>query len=64
MKWVELRGIHVNTDQMTAFFWRNGSLAIYHTDAKRVMMDDPDRHLYLKLCHQLGVRPAEEVADG
>lgn len=65
MKWVELFGTHINVNQIQTFYWKKGTLCIFFCSCDEpVLWDDLDRQLYIKLCHQLGVRPWEEVADG
>lgn len=65
MKWVLLNKTHVNTDHLDAFRWEDGDLLInYGMDSATYRFDDPDRRLYLMLCHRLGVIPFEEIADG
>lgn len=62
MKWVDIYGIHVNTDHLECFTWFDGELHIFfRADRQETRIKDPDRKLYVKLCHLLGVRPAEEV---
>lgn len=64
MKWVELLGVHINTDLIASFAWIYGELQVeFVADPKIVKIDDPDRKIYFKLCHQLGVRPHEEVRE-
>lgn len=64
MKWTLVEDMHINTNNIDAFKWKNGMLYIWFNaecDSESCDFDDPDRQLYLKLCRQLGVRPAEEV---
>lgn len=64
MKWVTLGNTHINTNQLTVFFWQDGDLVLYHADGKRVRLEDTDRELYLDLCRKQGVRPVmEDLAD-
>ena len=64
MKWVEIFGTHTNTDLIETFAWFDGELQLkFVADPKIVKLDDPDRKIYIKLCHQLGVRPCEEVQE-
>lgn len=65
MKWVEIDKVHINTDLLNNFSKGNGYLFLNFCGGKTVTISDRDGKLYLKLCHQLGVRPAEEVhGDG
>lgn len=62
MSWVLLGGRHINTEQVQAFYWHNGLLLLWFAgDEDFSKWSDPDRQLYAKLCHALGVRPYEEV---
>lgn len=61
MKWVEIGGSHINTGLVLSFRGECGYLFLVFVDGKSATIKDPDRKLYIKLCHQLGVRPAEEV---
>lgn len=61
MKWVLIESTHVNTDLIQSFYWQDGELIIWHAaSAFCDRLEDPEQKLYIKLCHQLGVRPAEE----
>lgn len=61
MKWVEVKGTHINTNRMQTFYWKDGKLVLWLTgDWFPLEWDDPDRELYRKLCRQQGLRPAEE----
>lgn len=67
MKWVCLGRAHINTDQIQVFYWDAVSRELviwYAGDREAVLSLDPDRELYTKLCHQLGVRLVEVGADG
>lgn len=66
MKWIRIKGTHINTHLVTTFFWRDGQLWMnFSGDVETVTWDDPDRQLYVKLCHDLGVLPYEGVVpDG
>jgi hypothetical protein len=65
MKWVLIASRHVNTDNIDGFYWKKGVLNIYFSDNDAVTcFNDPDRELYVKMCHQMGVRPCEEVEHG
>lgn len=66
MKWICVQGTHINTSRIDTFFWRDSRLWIWFAGAmEAVTWDDPYRESYLQVCHQLGVRPDEEVvADG
>ena len=64
MKWVLLDGRHINTNQIRLFRWVQGWLYIFYAgDATVERLADPDRKLYLQLCHALGVQPTEEVGE-
>lgn len=61
MKWIRIKGTHVNTHLVTTFFWRDGQLWMnFSGDVETVTWDDPDRGLYLQACHALGIQPDEE----
>lgn len=65
MKWVLLRRTHVNTNNLDAFRWADGELIMNFTgDPCPYRYEDPDRGLYVKLCHFLGVRPVEVEVSG
>lgn len=68
MKWVLVDSLHINLENVDAFEWHNGKLIFcYNGDPNPYPLDDPEKRHYLKLCHQLGVRPYEEtevIADG
>jgi hypothetical protein len=65
MKWVDIKGTHINTNLILSFYWGDGQLIVsFAGDTIPTGWDDPDRELYVKLCHQMGVRPCEEVEHG
>ena len=65
MKWILIKDLHINTDHVQAFQWRNGRLVICLAEEGRpITWEDPDKKLYIKMCHLLGVRPAEEDPSG
>ena len=54
-------GVHINTDQIRSFAWKDGDLCIWY--AGRHFFEswqDPDRKIYRDLCYLLGVLPAED----
>ena len=64
MKWVTVKIMHINTNNLDAFYWYTGKLyLVFNSDPKPVILEDPDRELYLKLCRQQGVQPVEELYD-
>ena len=65
MKWVELNGIHINTNTIKCFWWWNGTLTIRYIDSVGLQptIADPDKKLYTKLCHNLGIRPYESSEE-
>lgn len=61
MRWVLIDGNHINTDNVTNFYWVNGVLYIFYVGSTTPGgCVDPDKAHYLKLCHLLGLRPAED----
>ncbi len=66
MKWIVVKGTHINTHQLETFFWRGGMLWLcFAGDPTPTTWNDPDRELYIKMCHALGVRPyGEDDEDG
>lgn len=61
MKWICVNGTHINTTRLETFFWRGGMLWLYFTGSLTpTTWKDPDRELYVKMCHALGVRPYKE----
>lgn len=65
MKWVEIGGTHINTDHLECFSWFDGDLHLFfHRERSETRLKDPNRRLYTKLCHQLGVRPYYEEVQG
>lgn len=63
MKWVLIDGVHINTDLLTKFRREKGYLFLRFFGGNTITILDRDGKLYLKLCHQLGVRPVEEVRE-
>ena len=65
MKWICVDGTHINTNRVDSFYWRDGKLWVCFADVPDpAHWDDPDRALYIKMCHDLGVRPREEDDEG
>lgn len=65
MKWILIKDLHINTDHVQSFFRLGGSLVINFAGEERpIIWKDPDKKLYTKMCHLLGVRPAEEDPNG
>lgn len=65
MKWILINELHINTDQVQTFYWMGGLLVIRFAEGGRQkFLTDPDKKLYIKMCHLLGVRPAEEDPSG
>lgn len=65
MKWILIKGLHINTDHVQTFQWIGGRLMVglAEKDVLKIF-DDPDKKLYIRMCHLLGVRPAEEDPSG
>ena len=62
MKWVSIKGTHLNTDRVESFYWKDGELVVWFAlSNKPTIWEDPDAALYLQMCRRLGVRPDEEV---
>lgn len=60
MKWVLIKGSHINADNLDAFTWVKGELILqYNGDPTPYRYNDPDRQLYRKLCRLLCVLPYE-----
>lgn len=61
MRWVLIGRDHINMDNVRVFFWDNGVLyiAFLGEDEMRGVLD-PDKAKYIRLCHLLGLRPAED----
>lgn len=60
-KFVLIDGVHINTEQIRSFAWRNGELCIWY--AGRHFFEswpDPERKLYKDLCYMLRVLPIED----
>lgn len=65
MKWILIKDLHINTDHVQTFHWARGRLVIGFTGEGRPWTwEDPDKQLYIKMCHLLGVRPVEEDPNG
>lgn len=60
MRWVLIGGTHINTDNVRTFYWDNGVLYIFYTSGSLNTWYDPDKARYTRLCHLLGLRPAED----
>lgn len=61
MRWVLIDGTHINTDNVRTFYWDNGVLYIFYVGTVNPGgCPDPDKAHYIRLCHLLGLRPAEE----
>ena len=62
MRWVCIDNTHINTYNIDTFYWLGGQLRVFFSGKdKAVVWKDPDREIYLQLCHQLGIRPGEEA---
>lgn len=62
MKWVLLNHTHINTNNVSAFRLEDDKLVVWFVgEPEPAQYLDPDRELYTKLCHALGVRPYEEA---
>ena len=58
MKWVNIMTTAVNTDNMDAFKWENGTLYVFfNSQEKPDEWEDPDAQLYYKLCRAVYVVP-------
>lgn len=65
MKWILVKDLHINTDQVQAFQWVDGRLRVWFAEKEVLtLFADPDKKLYIKMCHLLGVRPVEEDPNG
>ena len=65
MRWICINGTHINTHQVATFFWRDGKLWVwYRGEQEAVTWEDPDRVLYVKMCHAVGTMPYEEDDEG
>ena len=60
MRWVLIDGTHINTDIVRTFYWDDGDLYICYTSGSYNTWSDPDKALYIRLCHLLGLRAAED----
>jgi hypothetical protein len=61
MKWITIKGTHVNTSRIDSFFWKDGKLRVWFiSDEDYTVWVDYDQKLYRKLCEDLGVEPVEE----
>lgn len=59
MRWVLIDDLHINTNNLCAFYWSDGFLRLnFRGYDDRIR--DPEQKLYKRLCHQLGVVPAQE----
>ena len=64
MKFVLIEGIHINSDQIRSFAWKDGELCVWY--AGRHFFEswsDPDQKLYKDLCYALGAVPAMSRRD-
>ena len=64
MLWVLIDDIHANMSQVKFFSWDDGKLFLFFDEGNNIYIADPDKARYIKLCHQMGVRPYEEAEDG
>lgn len=65
MKWILIKDLHINTDHVQTFCWWAGDLVVgLAGESDPIVWEDPDKKLYTKMCHLLGVRPAEEDPNG
>lgn len=65
MRWICIKGTHVNTHRIDTFFWSDGKLWVnFAGESDTTIWDDPDRELYVKMCHLMGLRPEEDEEDG
>ena len=65
MKWIAVNGTHINTNRIDTFYWKAGYLCVWLAGSDDpTAWEDPDRDLYIKMCHTLGVRPCEEDDEG
>ena len=60
MRWVLIDGTHINTDNVRTFYWDDDVLYIYYDTGSYNSWPDPDKAEYIRLCHLLGLRPAED----
>lgn len=60
MRWVLIDGTHINTDNVRSFYWDDGVLYISYNTGNYNTWSDPDKALYIRLCHLLGLRAAED----
>ena len=61
MRWVLVKDEHINTDNVRSFYWHRGILYVNFVGKTTPGgCHDPDKKEYIKLCHLLGVRPAED----
>ncbi len=65
MKWVQIKGVYVNTNKLLTFHWSMGQLWLwFEGDDSATGYTDHNRENYLKLCQLLGVRPVEVRGHG
>ena len=65
MRWICIKGTHINAHRVESFYWGAGTLRIWFAGNRTPLVwEDPDRELYVKMCHVLGVRPDEEDDAG
>lgn len=65
MRWVLINRAYFNIDHIQTFYWTAGNLSIWlQGEETAEVYDDPHRENYLRLCHNVGVRPLEEDGHG
>lgn len=65
MRWICIKGTHINAHRVTVFYWKDGQLQVWFAGfGAPTRWEDLDRELYVKMCHVLGVRPDEEDDAG
>lgn len=58
MKWVTIRKLHINMNNVDGFKWEDGKLYVFfNADKEPAYWEDPDRELYLTLCLYMGAVP-------
>lgn len=60
MKWVLIFKAHVNMDNVKFFCWEDGELRLYIERNEDLLVEDPDKKWYHKLCQLMGIIPYEE----